>query len=108
MPFLTKTSFWMAILAFLFITLPAHAAMVGNADLLLQTERERIVSVIERDEVEYKLIELGVDQKSAIERVNQMTHKELAEINSQINELPAGGVSTTNLLLIIIILVLSS
>jgi hypothetical protein len=106
MAFLTKPSLWIAILASLFITLPANAAMVGTADMLLQSERERIVSLMAQDEVQHKLIELGVDQKSAIERVNQMTHEELVEINSHINELPAGGVSTTNLLLIIIILIL--
>ena len=106
MAFLSKTSFWVAVFASLFITLPTHAAMVGTADMLLQAEREKIVTMMERDEVQHKLMELGVDQKSAIERVNQMTHEELAEINSHINELPAGGMSTTNLLLIIIILIL--
>jgi hypothetical protein len=107
MTFFSKPAKWIGLLTLFLISIPAQAAMVDTSDLLLQSERARIVSLMQQEDVQHKLETLGVDQESAIARVNQMTREELAQIQAQINELPAGaGVSTTDLLLIIILLVL--
>ena len=54
-----------------------------------------------------QLIEHGVDRATAIERVQKLDPQQLVELQGQIEDLPAGaGVSTTDLLLIIILLVL--
>ena len=87
--------------------LPAQAAMVSNADLVQQMERGELVEMLQRDEVQQQLIELGVDPAASLGRVNQMSDEEVAKLNGQISELPAGaGLSTVDLLLIIIIILL--
>lgn len=87
--------------------LPAQAAMVSNADLVQQMERGELVEMLQRDEVQQQLIELGVDPAASLARVNQMSDEEVAKLNGQISELPAGaGLSTVDLLLIIIIILL--
>jgi len=57
--------------------------------------------------VQQQLIQLGVDPVAAIDRVNQMTEVEIARMQGKIDQLPAGaGLSTVDLLLIIILLIL--
>jgi cob(I)alamin adenosyltransferase len=84
-----------------------EAAMVSTDEAIRQQGKSRLIEVLARDDVQQKLMELGVDPSSAKARVNQMTDEEIAELNGQIEMLPAGaGLSTTHLLLIIIIIIL--
>jgi len=86
-----------------------YAAMVATPQLIAEPERaELIVNMAKREHVEQQLIRLGVDRADAIERVKQMTDQQIASLQGQLTELPAGaaGVSTTNLLLIIILVIL--
>ncbi len=54
-----------------------------------------------------QLIELGVDPVAAIDRVNQMTEVEITRMQGKIDKLPAGaGLSTVELLLIVLLIVL--
>lgn len=107
MSFISKLFTWGSFLFALVIQVPVQAAMVETSDLRLQYERVAVVSLLERNEVKQQLMNLGVDQATAMARVNQMTHEEIKNLNGQITQLPAGaGMGTTNLLLIIILLVL--
>lgn len=106
MSFLNKPVTWIGMLLLLFMQTNAQAAMVGTSDMLLQSERSRLIQMMDRKEVKQQLMDMGIDHQAAQQRVNQMTGEELAELNGQIAELPAGAASTTELLLIIIILVL--
>ena len=102
-----KSSTWIGLFFALVIQMPAYSAMVETSDMRLQSERTAVISLLGREEVQQQLMELGVDQKAALERVNQMTYEEIVALNGQITELPAGaGVSTIDLLLIVLILVL--
>ena len=95
--------------AVLWLSAPgAYAAMVTTAQFNAEPERARLVeNIAKRDHVEQQLIKSGVDPADAIERVNQMTDQQISSLQGQISELPAGaGVSTTNLLLIIILVIL--
>lgn len=86
---------------------PAVAGMVSTGEVLHQLDRAQLAQMLERNDVQQQLIELGVDPVSARARVDHMTDGEVAQLNGRIAELPVGaGVSTTNLLLIIIILIL--
>ncbi len=81
--------------------------MVSTSDILLQSERVQLVNMLEREDVQRQLMELGVDSESSLMRVEQMTAEELAQINGRLSELPAGaGIGTTDLLLIIILIIL--
>ena len=88
--------------------LPAHAAMVGTVELLTTTpDRTELVNKLQNQEIQQQLIRRGVDPAAAMKRVNQMTEAELASLQGKIDQLPAGaGVSTVELLLIILLIVL--
>lgn len=86
---------------------PVHAAMVSTSELMNQSERVQLVNMLEREDVQRQLIGQGVDPAAALARVNQMTDEEVLKLNGQIESLPAGaGLSTVDLLLIIIILLI--
>lgn len=91
----------------LILVTPVQAGMVGTEEILLQQDRAQLARMLERDDVQQQLIELGVDPDSARERVNQMTVEEVAQLNGRLAELPAGGnIGTVEILLIIIIILL--
>jgi len=85
----------------------AQAELVSTSEQLQSADRTKIVQTLERKDVQQQLIDLGVDPASALERVNQMSDAEIVRINGRLSKLPAGaGISTVELLLIIIILIL--
>ena len=73
----------------------AQAGMVSTSESQqaeqLRYGRQEIIRLLEQDEVRTHLVALGVDPANAVERVNLMTAAELAEMNAQLDELPAGG-----------------
>ncbi len=88
--------------------LPAYAAMVATHGLTAEPERAQMVSsMAQRQHIQQQLIELGVEPAAAVNRVNQMTDQQIANLQGKITELPAGaGISTTDLLLVIILVIL--
>jgi len=88
--------------------LPAHAAMVGTVELLTTaSDRTELVNALQNQEIQQQLIRHGVDPDAAMQRVNQMTEAELASLQGKIDQLPAGaGLSTVELLLIILLIIL--
>jgi len=103
-----KSLLLLSVLGILLLSITsAQAAMVSTSEVLLQIERAQVVNMLEREDVQQQLIELGVDPESSLMRVEQMTTEELAQLNGHLSELPAGaGIGTTDLLLIIILIIL--
>lgn len=90
-----------------FILSPVHAGMIGTDELLNQAPREQLLSELDKQDVQQKLVEMGVDPDDAKERVKVMTDTEIASLSQQIEALPAGGqVSNKLIAIILIILVL--
>ena len=86
----------------------ATAGIVGTEAALSEptgSEQQRLVELLERDDVRDQLVERGVDPKLAAERAGSLSDAEAAEINAQIDAMPAGG-SAVVLLLVVIILLL--
>lgn len=107
MSFFSKPVIWLSLLFTLMIQMPLQAAMVETPEMLLQSERVELITLLEREEVQQQLIELGVNHEAALARVSQMTHEEIATLNGKITELPAGaGISTLDLVLVILLLVI--
>lgn len=108
MSILKKSAILFSILGvFLMHMATAQAAIVGNSDVLLDSERTRLTNLLAREDVQQQLIAHGVDPEESLARVNQLTPEEVTQLNGHIDELIAGaGVSTVELLLIIIVLVL--
>ena len=87
--------------------LPAHAAMVGTPEVLQVPDRVQLMSSLQGKEVQQQLVEMGVDPVAAMKRVNQMSETEIVALQGKIDQLPAGaGISTIDLLLIIIVILL--
>jgi len=103
-----KAGLLISLLSFLALCLsPVQAVMVSTEGAIGKVERAQFVTMLEREDVKQQLIEMGVDPADALERVSQMTDQEVAELNGKIAQLPAGaGVSTVELLLIIILIIL--
>ncbi|TAL17009.1 hypothetical protein EPN96_07480 [bacterium] len=81
------------LLAYLFIFLPsspAMAAWVGTGEAL-GSPKARLVSFVERDDVQKQITSLGVDPEEALRRVNGMTDAEAKTALEKIGSLPAGG-----------------
>jgi len=105
---LKKSAVWLSILGLLLIHMAtAQAEVVGTAEVLSDSKRTQLVNMLERKDVQQQLIEHGVDPIASLARVNEMTDEELVQLNGHIDELIVGaGVSTVELLLIIILLIL--
>jgi len=74
---------------------PVQAAMVGNDQLIGatqgQVDRSMLRETLQRDSVKQQLAALGVTQEQALQRVDRMTDQEVAQLNQQLADLPAGG-----------------
>lgn len=83
---------------------PAKAGLVGTDQVAApqQSERERVKALVARPEVARKLEMLGVLAQDAQARVDALTDAEVTSLAARIDALPAGGLETTEWLLIII------
>ena len=74
---------------------PVQAAVVGNDQLIgastAQVDRNMLRDALQRDSVKQQLATLGVTQEQALQRVDRMTDREVAQLNQQLADLPAGG-----------------
>ncbi|MFU8814740.1 MAG: PA2779 family protein [Pseudomonadales bacterium] len=90
--------------------MPAQAAIVGTDTAIAMSERAdalaRINEVLLRENVGGKLEALGVDRELAMERVAALTPAELSQLQTQIDQLPAGGNALEVLGVILIVLVI--
>ena len=108
MSVLKKVSIGLGILTILLIQMgSAQAAMVSNSEIVTQLDRTRVVNMLEREDVQQQLTTMGVDPVAALTRVDHMTGQEIAQLNGRLSKLDAGaGVSTIELLLIIILVII--
>ena len=89
----------------------AHAAMVANDQVIYQLqqtgEKQTLLQTIRRADVQQQLLGMGVNVEDVEARVNMMTQEEIAQLNQQIEELPAGGDILGVLLIIFIVFVIT-
>jgi len=85
------------------LPLPVHAGMVTTEGLL---ERERIVTILDRTDVQAQLQAHGVSPSEVKARVAAMTDAEAAELAAKIDQLPAGGASVLGVILIVFLVLL--
>jgi len=88
-----------------------QAALVGNELVINQaqhhTEKTRLLQTINRLDVKAQLLSMGVNANDIETRINLMTHEEIAQLNQQIDELPAGGDLLGIILIIFIVFVIT-
>lgn len=95
----------------LITSMPASLAdVIGSEEIMAaeqtQYSRQQILSYVDSDAVQQQLVALGVDSEMAKSRIASMTSAEIASLNAQINEMPAGGVLGTVVTVLVVILVL--
>jgi len=71
-------------------TSPVWAAWVGS-EQALTGDKARLVSLVERQEVQQAMQELGVDPAEATRRAHAMTDAEARAAMNRLDSMPAGG-----------------
>ena len=91
------------------LTRPAVAAMVGTEKLLIsdrnQETRSYLQQMMSRKDIQQALIARGIDLQEAQIRIDSLTDSEIELISKKINDLPAGGVDATFVLIIVGVIV---
>ena len=89
---------------------PLHASMITNNDLLQPQQSasiEQATQLLQDEQLRQQLIQHGVDPSAASLRISQMNPAEIAELNQELEQLPAGSGLTGTLLTIFIVLVIT-
>jgi hypothetical protein len=91
---------------------PAFAGMVSTEQVMQANQasagRERIKAFLNREDVRAQVRALGVDPEEAQVRVASLSDGEIAQINSRLEGLPAGGgfLGVVVSILVVIVLIL--
>ena len=89
----------------------AQAAMISNDQVINQIQHSsattELLQSINRADVKEQLLNMGVNAADIESRIKLMTHEEIAQLNQQIDELPAGGDVLGVLLIIFIVFVIT-
>ena len=89
----------------------SQAGMISTSEMQSQQQasmdRQQILTLLDRAEVQQQLIDMGVDIDAAKDRVGQLTASELSQLNAQMGELPAGGNILGLLVLIFLVFVIT-
>jgi len=91
--------------------MPAQAAMVGNAELFgpaaTNVDRTLMSQALDRDSARQQLAAFGISHEQAMARIARMTNQEIAQLNQQLAELPAGGDVLGVVVLIFIVFIIT-
>ncbi|UCB54349.1 MAG: PA2779 family protein [Thiotrichales bacterium] len=89
----------------------AQAAMIANDVVIsqaqLQDARSVLLQKLQRADIREQLLDMGVSQNAVEERISLMTQEEIAQLNQQIDELPAGGDILGVILVLFIVFVIT-
>ena len=80
----------------LFAQIPlAQATMIGSPGVIAeqqqQVDRQQLLTMLENEDVQKKLVSMGVEQDQVEQRINSLTPAELAQFNQQLDQAPAGA-----------------
>lgn len=101
---------WIALWAFMgFITLPVQAAMVTTPEVMQsqqsEYDRQQLIELMDREDVQKQLLAYGVAPEEVQDRVSKMTAAEVAQLNDQIADMPAGGIVGAILLIFVVFVI---
>ncbi|MCG8683723.1 MAG: PA2779 family protein [Desulfobacterales bacterium] len=86
----------------------ARAAMINTTDYIKQEQsltRDKLLSQLERSDVQERLVSLGVDPDDARRRIAGLSQEELTQMQQKMDDLPAGSnlLAVLGILLIVLI-----
>ena len=106
--------FLVLVLSFSLLAIPlsqAQAAIVTNGQLMHQVQqvndKAALLQSINRTDVQEQLSSMGVSTADIEDRINQMTGEEIAQLNQQLDALPAGGSVLGIIVLVFIVFVIT-
>lgn len=89
----------------------ANAAMIGTGEVLAeqqqQVDRQQLLSMLDEQDVQEKLLGMGVDRSQVEDRINSLTTAELAQFNQQLSEAPAGSGVVGIIVLFLVIFIIT-
>lgn len=96
----------------LFAYMPmANAAMLGTPQVLQeqqqQLDRQQLRAMLDDQQVQQKLADLGVDRAQVEKRIDSLTPAELAQFNQQLSEEPAGAGVVGIIVLFLVIFIIT-
>lgn len=99
-----------ASLLFAGYTGPVAAAVVGTQQAMNIEQRQNSIdhvqAQLQRADVQQAMVDMGVDPDQALLRVSSLSDQELAQLNQQIDTLPAGGDSVLAIIGIVFVVLL--
>ncbi len=99
---------WVSVLLMFFTQIaPLQAAIVGNETLMSDITRADLIKSLDKAEVQNLLISKGVDPEAAKLRIQQMNDDELASLQQDFQQLPAGAGAGSTIALIFIVLLIT-
>jgi hypothetical protein len=88
----------------------ATAGMIGTTTLAqseqTQVTRDRLQTLLDRTDVQERLVGLGVDPDAAAKRIAALTDAEIAALADRMEEMPAGGTDLLGAALLVFIILL--
>ena len=86
---------------------PVDAKMIETSVYLDQTASDRsdLVAFMAREDVRNKMVALGVDPDDAADRIAALTDQEVSQLQSRIDDLPAGSGVLTVLGIVLVVLI---
>jgi hypothetical protein len=88
------------------IPMPSQAALVGTDSALGATQRDHVISILDRADVQARLESYGVKAGDVKARVAALTDDEVSQLSAKIDSLPAGGDGIIGALVLIFIVLL--
>ena len=84
-----------------------NEVVVGHVEAPHPSARAALLGALQRSDLKQQLADMGVDTAVLESRINMMTDDEIARLNQQIDELPAGGDLLGVILVIFIVFVIT-
>lgn len=106
----SKLMIWLVLWSFMgMMTTPLQAAILSTPDMIAteqaQYDREELKSLLSRDDVQSQLEAYGVTAAEAEQRVASMTDSEVAKLNAEIQDAPAGGIVGAIVLIFVVFII---
>jgi hypothetical protein len=106
-----STAIFLSILLALMPLLPAQAAMIGNEQIVSQSQSQQthdsLQQLFEQETARQQLQAWGVNPDQIKSRIDSLTDAELARFNQQVNNLQAGGDVLGILLVIFLVFIIT-
>jgi len=96
----------------LFAQIPlAQATMIGTPEVIAeqqqQVDRQQLLTMLEDEDVQKKLVSMGVERDQVEQRINNLTPAELAQFNQQLDQAPAGAGVVGVIVLFLVIFIIT-